>query len=54
MENLNIQENHKMLAIKALNQSKKLKDAAKLIGIHPKTLTYWIRLYNINIKNTNG
>ena len=47
MENLNIHDNHKLLAIKALDMSKNIKEAANLIGIHPKTLTAWIKSFDI-------
>lgn len=47
IQNLNIHDNHKMLAIKALDMSKNLKEASKLLGVHPKTLTAWIRAFDI-------
>ena len=46
-ENLNIHDNHKMLAIKALDMSKNLKEASKLLGVHPRTLTAWIKAFDI-------
>ena len=46
-ENLNIHDNHKMLAIKALDMSKNLKEASRLLGVHPKTLTAWIKTFDI-------
>ena len=47
MENLNINDNHKALAIKALDMSKNLKEASKLLGVHPRTLTTWIKAFDI-------
>ena len=47
IQNLNIHDNHKMLTIKALDMSKNLKEASKLLGVHPKTLTAWIKVFDI-------
>jgi transposase-like protein len=47
MENLNINDNHKILAIKALDMSKNIKEAANLLGINPRTLTSWIKQFDI-------
>ena len=46
-QSLNIHDNHKMLAIKALDNSKTIKDAAKLIGISDRTLYRWIKTFDI-------
>lgn len=46
-QSLNIHDNHKMLAIKALDSSKTIKDAAKLIGISDRTLYRWIKTFDI-------
>jgi ferredoxin-like protein FixX len=46
-QSLNIHENHKMLAIKALDVSRTIKDAAKLIGICDRTLYRWIETFDI-------
>lgn len=51
MENLNIHDNHKILAIKALDMSKNLKEASKLLGVHPRTLTAWIKAFDIYFDN---
>ena len=47
-ENFNIHDNHKMLAVKALNVSKTIKEAADLIGINVRTLYRWIEMFNIS------
>lgn len=47
IKNLNIHDNHKMLAIKALDASKTIKDAAKLIGVCDRTLHRWIKTFDI-------
>jgi hypothetical protein len=47
IQNLNIHDNHKMLTIKALDMSKNLKEASKLLGVHPRTLTAWIKAFDI-------
>jgi len=47
-ENLNIHNHHKILAIKALDRSKTIKDAAKLMGITDRTLYRWIKVFKIN------
>ena len=46
-QSLNIHDNHKMLTIKALDMSKNLKEASKLLGVHPRTLTAWIKAFDI-------
>ena len=46
-QSLNIHDNHKMLAIKALDASRTIKDAAKLIGICDRTLYRWIETFDI-------
>ena len=37
-----------MLAVKALNVSKTIKEAADLIGINVRTLYRWIEMFNIS------
>lgn len=46
-ENLNIEHNKKMLIIKALNQSHKVKGAASLLGISERTLFRYINDFSI-------
>ena len=46
-QSLNIHDNHKMIAIKALDASKTIKDAARLIGICDRTLYRWIETFDI-------
>jgi hypothetical protein len=46
-ENLNIHDHHKILAIKALDRSNTIKDAAKLIGITDRTLYRWIKIFKL-------
>jgi transposase len=51
-EVLNIDYHKARLIIKSLNKSNNFKDAAKLCGIHKRTLYNWIRIYEIKkIKN---
>jgi transposase len=61
IENLNIHDHHKILAIKALDCSKTVKEAANKIGITDRTLYRWIKIFNIDfdenkyvIKKTNN
>ena len=46
-ENFNIHDNHKMLAIKALDATKTYQEAADLIGINVRTLYRWIEMFDI-------
>ena len=40
-ENLNLVDNYKAVAIKALNKTKEVKRAAELMGISERTLHRW-------------
>jgi transposase-like protein len=51
-ENLNFQHHYKILIVKALNKSKTIKDASKLLGITDRTLYRWIKQFEI--KKTNN
>lgn len=46
-ENLNILHNYKITAIKALNKTGKVKEAAELLGISERTLVRWKKDFNI-------
>ncbi len=47
-ENLNIEYHKKRLILKSLNKHKKVKDAAKHLGISTRNL--WLQRENYNIK----
>jgi transposase len=47
LDNLNIDHNNKILAIKALGASKTLNEAADLLGITTRTIYTWMKIYKI-------
>lgn len=46
-ENLNLIDNYKMIAIKALNKVKYVKPAAELMGVSERTLIRWKKEFDI-------
>lgn len=50
-ENLNFEHHYKILIVKALNKSKTIKDASKLLGITDRTLYRWLKQFQIQKTN---
>ena len=50
-EILNLEHNQKIMTIKALKKTKKIKEAAIELGINERTLYMWMKKFNLNKKN---
>jgi hypothetical protein len=48
MEILNLEYHHKILIKKAINKTKNMREASKLLGLEQRTLYNWMK--NLNIK----
>lgn len=50
-EILNLEHHQKIMTIKALKKTKKIKEAAIELGINERTLYTWMKKFNLNKKN---